>query len=441
MEGDEIPRILIISEGDFPKDVESRTWLDVGLHKIPNISEFDIVILNLLDLNKGKDIDDNPQLNLKKIHNLLWNGSELIIITDGRKLISINPTTRINIYSVISPVEIPIEIESGDTIYVEDETYKEYHRNVEHWKFYLSDECSFRKMPKGFLTTDEVEILEDTGCPFAQVSKVIARNGFNKAISFSIVYGIKKDGSSESHISGPLTILQAPNDTISAQYAIKTLLSNYGIHVKSKAPTWTNDFKVPDEERIEKEIESLETEKKKKESEIESKKGEKEEITRYKKLLFEDGDELRDIVWDTLEEIGFTLNRYDDLKEDGSIQTDNKVAVLEIKGKEKSLATEDVRQLDDWIGDYAQREGKEPIGILIGNHFRLKKPENRGDPFPDDVLRYVNARSTKLSLMTTHQLFELFCMVKTKQIDPKRLREEIIANAGVFDIEKMSDQK
>ncbi|MFC1786958.1 hypothetical protein ACFLY8_02880 [Halobacteriota archaeon] len=66
MEGDEIPRILIISEGDFPKDVESRTWFDVKLHKIPNIAEFDIVILNLLDLNKGEYIEDNPKLNLKK---------------------------------------------------------------------------------------------------------------------------------------------------------------------------------------------------------------------------------------------------------------------------------------------------------------------------------------------------------------------------------------
>ncbi|MFC1786957.1 hypothetical protein ACFLY8_02875 [Halobacteriota archaeon] len=281
------------------------------------------------------------------------------------------------------------------------------------------------------------------GYSFARVSKVIARNGFNKAISFSIVYGIEiREGvltNLESHISGPLTILQAPNDTISVEYAIKTLLSNYGIHVKSKAPTWTNDFKVPSEDRIEKEIESLKAEKRKKESEIESKEVEKEEITRYKKLLFENGDELRDIVWDTLDQIGFTVNRYDNLKEDGSIQTENKVAVLEIKVKEKSLATEDVRQLDDWIGDYAQREDKEPIGILIGNHFRLKKPENRGDPFPDDVLRYVDARSTKLSLMTTHQLFELFCMVKTKQIDPKRLREEIINNEGVFNLDQISD--
>jgi hypothetical protein len=135
-------------------------------------------------------------------------------------------------------------------------------------------------------------------------------------------------------------------------------IHDYGIHIKSKAPTWTNDFKVPGEEEIETDLNQLEEDKIETEEKIRSKEVEKEEITRYKELLFEDGDELRDTVWATLDQMGFRVNRHDEHKEDGSIQEGKEVAVLEIKGRVKSLTTGDVRQLDDWVTDYTLREGE-----------------------------------------------------------------------------------
>lgn len=438
MEENKIPKILVISEGDFPKEVESIAWEDIGNGTIPNIAEYDIVILNFVRMTpqKVKGIHYAPKLGLKNIHNLLWCGSELILITDGSGCVDSIPLDSSIWWSVhsILPVSIPFVKERGETILLENEKYRNYYEtHVDHWNFYIKDECIFSDDAKNLLSEREVGEIFNHRC---QLSNVIARNGFDKPVSFSIEYGYKARND-VIHLSGPLTILQAPDKTESVESAIKTLLTNYGIHIKSKAPTWTNDFKVPGEEAVGREIKQLEEDKIKTEEIIRSKEAEKEEITCYKELLFEDGDELRDIVWDTLEQIGFKVNRHDEHKEDGSIQEGKEVAVLEIKGRVKSLTTGDVRQLDDWVADYTLREGEEPIGILIGNHYRLKKPENRNDPFPSDVLRYVKANSRKLSLITTFQLFELFCMIKKGKLDADTVRKEIMRNKGVFDLESI----
>jgi hypothetical protein len=435
MEENKIPKILVISEGDFPKEVVSKSWKDVGNANIPNIAEFDIVILNFVRITTQKAgyIKDAPQLDIKSIHNLLWSGSELILVTDGEVVIPLDSRSRWNIFFIL-PISIPFVNERGETILVEDEKYRDYYEtHVDHWNFYIKDKCIFSNDAKNLLSEREVR---EFYSPMCELSKVIARNGFDKPISVSIKYGYYT-GNNVIHLSGPLTILQAPDKTESAESAIKTLFTNYGIHIKSKAPTWTNDFKVPGEEEIETDLNQLEEDKIKTEEIIRSKEAEKEEITRYKELLFEDGDELRDIVWATLEQMGFTVNRHDEHKEDGSIQEGKEVAVLEIKGSGKSLTTGDVRQLDDWVADYTLREGEEPIGILIGNHYRLKKPESRDEPFPSDVLRYVKANSRKLSLITTFQLFELFCKIKNGELDADTVRKEIMSNKGVFDLESI----
>jgi hypothetical protein len=437
MEENRIPKVLVISEGDFPKEVESITWEDIGNGTIPNIAEFDIVILNFVRMTpqKAKYIVDPYERGLRSIHNLLWSGSELILITDGEQRVTTVDQVTTNIFRIL-PVSIPFVKESGETILVEDEKYRDYYEtHVDHWNFYIKDECKFQEdIAKKLLSEKEWTEYSSSMC---QLSKVIARNGFNKPVSFSIKYGFTRRNSDKIRLSGLLTILQAPDKTESAESAIKTLLSNYGIHIKSKAPTWTNDFKVPGEESVGREIKQLEEDKIKTEEKIRSKEAEKEEITRYKELLFEDGDELRDIVWDTLDQVGFKVNKHDEYKEDGSIQEGKEVAVLEIKGREKSLTTGDVRQLDDWITDYTLREGKEPIGILIGNHYRLKKPESRNEPFPPDVLRYVKANSRKLSLITTFQLFEIFCRIKNEKLDADTVRKGIMRNEGVFDLESI----
>jgi len=189
VEENRIPEILVISEGDFTKEVESITWEDVGNGNIPNIAEFDIVILNFVRMTPQKAgyiFKDAPKFDIKTIHNLLWSGSELILITDGAVVIPLDSRSRWYIFSIL-PISIPFVKERGETILVEDEKYRGYYEtHVDHWNFYLKDECEFqRDIAKKLLSGREYKKYENNRS-MCQLSKVIARNGFDKPISFSI---------------------------------------------------------------------------------------------------------------------------------------------------------------------------------------------------------------------------------------------------------------
>jgi len=142
MEENRIPKILVISEGDFPKEVESMTWEDIGNGTIPNIAEFGIVILNFVRITPQKAgyINDATELGLKSIHNLLWSGSELILITDEKgcvDYIQLSSSAWWSIHSIL-PVSIHFIKDRGETILVEDEKYRDYYEtHVDHWNFLL----------------------------------------------------------------------------------------------------------------------------------------------------------------------------------------------------------------------------------------------------------------------------------------------------------------
>lgn len=429
------PKILIIGDGKFPSEVDSVGYEDLVKGKIPNIAEYDIVILDFVKItpDKARILLETNELKVHSIHNLLWAGHEAILITDEIKSLNIEMEDRTRyIWSIFNylPFNITFKEEKGPMIIVEDDKYKNYYETqVNSWSFYV-DEFGFNiDKANSFLSKKEKNKMER---PISQISNVIASNGFKKPISFSVRYGYRDWVSKKDILSGPLTILQAPDKTGSVETAIKTLLVNYGIHFKTKAPTWVNKFKVPGEKTIDEKIGKLKEKSKKIEEDTKAKEQEKNEITRFKKLLFETGDELRNIVWDTLDEIGFKVNRYDEKKEDGSIEEGTKIAVLEITGKDGPLARDDLRQLDDWIKDYLSREGKEPKGIHIINHYRLRKPEDRNEAYPDDVIKYIERGSSELSVIKTLQLFKIFCRIKSNKLNAREVRKEIMENRGVL---------
>jgi len=442
----DIPKILVISEGNFPKEVDSFDWNKVFIGDLPNISEYDVVIINLSNMtsNKAKTLLETPELSLRSIHNLLWANHELILITDGKEAVR-SPDGKYDllIFSFL-PCQIPLEKDMGDNFDVKDERYKEYYEKyVSKWRYYIKNSCTFsRDCAKLLLSDSEIASVSKYFC---EISEVIAYNRFNMPVSFSVRYGINLGGEAKEAlfeklgyyknkiVSGPITFLQVPDSSEMTEEAINTLLSGYGIHIKTSPPKWIVAFKVPGEEESNKEREELEEKKLKLEKEIKDKEKEIEKITRFKKLLFEKGDELKYIVWDTLEEIGFKVNREDKGQEDGSIEENSKIALLEIKGKDKKgLAIDDLRQLDDWITRYLSKKGLEPKGICIVNHDRFKKLESRTEPFSQDILTYLKSSSRDLAVMTTTQLFEIFCKIKTEKLDKEKIRKKIMNTKGIF---------
>ena len=423
------PRTLVIAEGDYP-EVDIVGYSD----PFPNVAEYDVVILDLVNLHGDKIeiLQEKPELSKKRIHDLLWAGHSLILITDGRDEIQSSFFRNL-------PISIRLEIQRGSRVQIADSTYREYYENHvgKEWNYYLEtknlslEDCDARTL---FPNYDSIK--NDIR---AQLNRTIAANGFDKPISFSVGYGYS-GGQGFKH-SGPIVFLQPPNKTQSVEAAIKTLLSNIGFHIKTSAPAWVAEFKVHGEEEKVGEIDELRAEKQEIEERIKSIENEKGEIIRFKELLYEDSNPLRDIVWDTLEEIGFKVNKYDQNKEDGSIEEDGNIMLLEVKGKNKSAARRDLRELDDWIEEYLEREGREPAGLLVVNHYRLTHPNERDDPFPHDFKNYLARIGSRLCVITTLQLFDIYCRIKENALSKKVIRKRIMENRGIFAYNNYSEEE
>ncbi len=426
-------KILVISKGNFPKGITHKQYHELDNETI-NIAEYDIVIINLVDLNQY-DIENlylsKSAITMSKIHDLLWSNKHLILIYDNKDIkldnVFIQPFKFL-------PFSIPLKKEIGDTILITDKKYEEYYKtHVNKWSSYLRDDGVFtEKTGLNLFKRKEFEEIYQT----MWLSESIAQNGFKQDISFSIRYGYIEKHNRKKVLSGLTTFLQAPNKT-NSELAIKTLLSGFGISITTNPPKWTDLYKVPDEDKIIKEIDELETSKEKISKKIDYTVSKLRDETRFKKLLFESGDELRNIVWDTLEAIGFKVNKYDEAKEDGSIEYDKEVILLETKARDNgNTQRANIRQIDDWIGEYLSKKNFEPKGLFIINHDRLKKPNERMIPFPDDVIKYLDKNSRKIIVMTTKQLFDIYCDVKLdKKNKAANIRKKIIETEGIFEYE------
>jgi len=105
---------------------------------------------------------------------------------------------------------------------------------------------------------------------------------------------------------------------------------------------------------------------------------------------------------------------------------------LKERGGRRSIATEDVRQLKDWVSEEGLAKGEEYKGILFGNPFREEQPGKRGEPFPPDVRRFAEKREQ--CLVTTIQLFEAFKRVKAGKMKPEEIFDKLMETNGVCEL-------
>ena len=454
-------RILVISsEIGKLASVKTVTWSE----ELPNIADFDVVIMDLVSLHS--DVKNNKMKlnnlgypNNEAVSKLIEFGGELIVISypatcltqyvpesvsgqDTGVVSGVVPGTHTtqptmpkspqdNLYWW-SPIPIKNILEKGSSVSVKDTRFQEYiEQGIKKWCYYL--ELDKRKVFHSSDIIGEKRWIEYTIEP-------IALNRYDKPIaaSFSIIVKAKKDSEIETRVistSGPLIILPPPTEC-TIEESIRFILAKlYGVALESVEPEWLQNYNVPGENELEGEIRSLEQKIEEDKREVEQKTKQLKDLTRVKKLLTETGDVLEEIVWETLEELGATVKRPDEPgKSDGKF-TDYKgrKAVLESKGKRgrKSIATEDVRQLEQWVSEELAK-GEEYKGILFGNPFREPPPEKRGEPFPPDVRGFAEKRHQ--CIVTTVQLFEAFKRVKAGEMKPEEIFDKLMETDGVCEL-------
>lgn len=252
-------------------------------------------------------------------------------------------------------------------------------------------------------------------------------NKSDKAVGFSI-----------KAKNGAIVFLPQP-DYIKENKKLYSFIVNLAkAHLKTETvtppPVWVNKHKLSGEENYIQSIEQREAKIKELTAEIEDLKNSKNNITKFKLLLYEKGSKLENTVIDAFKLFGFDAeNRtVDDIEHDVVFSSIEGRGIAEIEGKDDAaINISKLDQLNRAVDEDFDLTDLYPQGILIGNHYRLTSPENRKAPFTEKVLIVANKKS--YGLLTTLEIYKAVEKIFLHPEDEsfkKQCRERILNTSG-----------
>lgn len=180
-------------------------------------------------------------------------------------------------------------------------------------------------------------------------------------------------------------------------------------------PEWAKDIHVLNDEELEQTIESKKQEIALLEEEIEVANSKKRENARIKSILYTNGDQLVEVVFEILEKLlSCDLSTFEDEKEwDFLIQKDNYTLIGEIKGVTSNIKNEHISQLEVHYHHYMdileEKGVKENVHqILIMNPFK-NKPLSEREPVAEKQIELANRNGClMIETATLLKLYEKF---------------------------------
>jgi len=181
-------------------------------------------------------------------------------------------------------------------------------------------------------------------------------------------------------------------------------------NIQTPPPPWVKEFKLFGEAELDSKASEIQLEIEKLQGNKIKIEEEKNEITQFKGLLFEQGHKLEELVIKSFQKMGFEAEnrKMDDLEHDVVFESPEGKGLAEIEGKDNdAVHISKLDQLNRAVDEDFELRGEYPQGILIGNHYRLTNPVNRKEPFTEKV--HIVAKKKSFGLLTT---FEIFNAVK-----------------------------
>ena len=229
-----------------------------------------------------------------------------------------------------------------------------------------------------------------------------------------------------------------------ADESINKIFEILGICQQTPTPSWALNIAIPGTIEIEKEIQDID-------KEIQEKKDSKntlcsklEDLTNFRKLVYATGDELEEIVKNTLELMGLSGIRTgkqgrDDLLFDFNHNDNYSLCSVEVKGTSDSLKLRDLRQSNNWIEDHQEHEQIKAKGLIVCNTFcndELQKSRTKRDTVSPENLQY--AKERKLCILSSVVLLD-FCeyILNGNEPDVKKIENAISNTDGILDLESL----
>lgn len=292
------------------------------------------------------------------------------------------------------PVSLSVNSsEKGDSVEIFDQ----------RWDWYFGSRFSWNKFFK-VTTTRSYQV------------NSIAENSYGKAISLQL----KKEG-------GKLFLL--PNTTrISYSEFVKESLENI-FEIDSKVegrapPTWVSNYSLPNESEL---IANID-EKRREITELES---ELDQLTKYKRLLYETSTNLEEVTKRALRELGFVVEGEVPGRRDGVLNTSQAKFVLEITGTTGGVKLSKCRQLDEWVEDAIVEFPEEKVlGLLIVNSQMAISPNERNVSIEPNAENYLKERGKgDYKVLLTSDLYQIVEQSLSGGVN-KKLIEEMFCQPG-----------
>lgn len=187
-------------------------------------------------------------------------------------------------------------------------------------------------------------------------------------------------------------------------------------HTSETAPEWVNTISFADDEQQNSQIEQGKAEILAAEAKIKAAENKLAENAKYKSILYTNGDELVEIVFDILEKIlAYDLSAFvDDKKEDFLIKLPSCTFIGEIKGVTSNVKYEHISQVELHYRGYLDRLAESGTSenvkqLLIMNPFRTKALDKRDPVHISQIELAIRNGCLIIETYTLLRLYEKFC--------------------------------
>lgn len=405
-----------------------------------NIRDYDIVFINLRDLERRKDEFLHTRVPPEYRRQYEFPDPEHVIqhLVSGGDLFVVLPfelearpfedqdwdppepipddtpvpsgTPILNFLSWL-PFEIEIHEDGGES--VDEETIKE------DWDWYFTDNFSWNfSIPKQGGRVDgiafKVEPLVENRygeCLGARITVNEARGKQTVGVqpSWGDIYLLPQmDGWGIENL---------------AYNVMEHLYPDVDIETVGRQPDWLGEYDGPQEEELEQTINDL--------------KGELSEARSFKRLLWEEDDELQEAVYDSLRKTGLTIQEEVESRRDGAIDLGDRIVMLEMTGTTGGISEEKISQLQKWVTTNEDEFDVDLGGLLVYNYDRRTDPVDRDPNLDPERLGYLE--DSGLQLITTLELFKMVLGFETGDIDRDDVEEKLRSGEPVIRFDSVDD--
>lgn len=314
------------------------------------------------------------------------------------------------------PISVKTQIENGTTVIPKNKVYQEYLKRLKSWKYYY--------LPQG--KNDENEIKEFYKPNIIIVKRnIIAANKLGKPLAMELVPSYFELGS-RGYTEQNSRIILLPATSEDSSDDIDMIISLSKSIDQTEAPDWINSVNIPNESRLKGELGTAE-------QKLIKAKDDYDNLTKHKRLLYDNSYPLQNICESTLRELGANI-KPSVVTDEFIIEFNGKEVLIEIKGKNKSVDKDDIGQLITDIGQHVAETGKPIKGLFIGNGWRNLPPEERkvGNKrtFPKEIVHI--AETQNIGLLSTVDLFDAYCHWLDGKLSKEKFLDTIITSNGII---------